>query len=155
MRKIATLLFIFLLLQSCQNFDQSPSSSLENNLGNLNGEWYWHNKKQQENWWLILCYDEKSKQGTYELWHKYDDWGSDKKNDLKKMDEGNFTLTEGFDMYRGRAYVGKKNSNGPNVFAITQIDNRYAVDWFLRLSTIEDEMFGEGMTKTSNSCDSE
>lgn len=128
------------------------SSSLKYNLSNLNGEWGYKNDKEDETWWLQICYNEDSKSGTYLLSQKYDSWGEGNNQKIKTVSEGPFTLVEGYDRYGDKAYIGKNTTNGNAVFAITQLENKYAVDWFLRISMIEDVMFGEHMSKLSNEC---
>ncbi len=128
------------------------SSSLKYNLSNLNGEWGYKNDKEDETWWLQICYNEDSKSGTYLLSQKYDSWGEGNNQKIKTVSEGPFTLVEGYDRYGDKAYIGKNTTNGNAVFAITQLENKYAVDWLLRISMIEDVMFGEHMSKLSNEC---
>ena len=128
------------------------SSSLKYNLSNLNGEWGYKNNKEDETWWLQICYNEDSKSGTYLLSQKYDSWGEGNNQKIKTVSEGPFTLVEGYDRYGDKAYIGKNTTNGNAVFAITQLENKYAVDWLLRISMIEDVMFGEHMSKLSNEC---
>ncbi len=128
------------------------SSSLKDNLSNLNGEWGYKNNKEDETWWLQICYNEDSKSGTYLLSQKYDSWGEGNNQNIKTVSEGPFTLVEGYDRYGDKAYIGKNTTNGNAVFAITQLENKYAVDWLLRISMIEDVMFGEHMSKLSNEC---
>ncbi len=128
------------------------TDNLQNNLGNLIGEWEYENKKEDETWWLQICYNEDAKNGTYVLRQKYDSWGENNDQKIKTVSEGPFTLIEGYDRFGDKAYIGKNNITGNAVFAITQIENRYAVDWLLRISIIEDVMFGKHMSKLSNEC---
>jgi hypothetical protein len=138
--------------ESFGNEDSYVTSSLKNNLSNLNGEWSWHDKKQDETYWLNICYNESSKSGTYKIQNKADDWGSSTNNELHTISAGNFILTEGQDRYGDKAYVAINTSNSSPVFAVTQLENRFASDWLLRISMIEDDMFGHSMTKLSNQC---
>lgn len=127
------------------------SSNLRNNLKNLNGQWYFHNDKEDESFWLQICFDDKSKVGTFNISQKYDNWGGKNTEKTKTLSEGQFNLIEGFDRYGDKAYVGQKKSGTP-VFLVTQIENNLSTNWLLRISTIEDQMFGAGMTKLSDDC---
>ncbi len=130
----------------------SVSNKLKNNLGNLNGQWVFHNDKQEENWQLEICYNDKSKSGTYVLSKYLDSWGGN--NDkVKIISKGPFELIEGHDIYGDKAYVGKNKNDKSSVFAITQIENSISGEWLLRIRIIEDEMFGKQMDKLSNNCD--
>jgi hypothetical protein len=131
---------------------ESVSSSLRNNLANLNGEWSYHNQKAEEMWWLQICYSDKTRKGTYLLSQKNDSWGANKNRQVRIISEGAFDLVEGYDRYGDKAYVGKNTETGNAVFAVTQLENRYATDWLLRISLIEDDMFGEYMRKVKNEC---
>lgn len=131
---------------------EKVSDSLKHNLSNLNGAWFYKSDKQDEKWWLQICYDETSKSGTYVLSRKEDSWGGNSEPKIQTVSEGSFNLIEGYDRYGDKAYVGQKTSTSTPVFVITQIENKYAADWLLRISEIEQEMFGEHMSKVSNEC---
>lgn len=131
-------------------FSNSISSTLENNLENLNGKWGYNNKKHQEFWFLDIHYDNITKSGSYVLTQKNDSWGDDKNSEKKTIDSGTFNLVEGYDRYGHKAYVGENPKSGISVFLITEVDNEYALDWMLRLCKIEQDMFGEKMLKYSN-----
>ncbi len=148
------LLLIYILFNistNQMNGKTSVNSSLQNNLANLTGEWGWHDKKQEDNFWLTICFNQNSNTGTYKIQNKLDDWGG-KKNTLNTISSGSFSLGEGHDRYGDKAYVATDISTSNPVFAVTQIENKYAIDWMLRLSMIEDDMFGYGMSKLSNNC---
>ena len=144
--------FLFNFIRNTTTVYSDVESTLKNNLSNLNGEWSWHDKKQDETYWLNICYNESSKSGTYKIQNKADDWGSNTNNQLHTISAGNFILSEGQDRYGDKAYVAKNTSNSNPVFVITQLENRFASDWLLRISVIEDDMFGQSMTKLSNEC---
>jgi hypothetical protein len=151
----SSLVFYIYVSSFSTNFSSNSnniSSSLKYNLSNLNGEWGYKNDKEDETWWLQICYNESAKNGTYVLSQKYDAWGEDKAPQLKTISQGQFTLIEGYDSYGDKAYIGRNITTGNSVFAITQIENKYAVDWLLRIPMIEDVMFGERMSKISNEC---
>jgi hypothetical protein len=149
---ILVLLYFFGRYNPLFSSSDKVTDNLQNNLGNLNGEWGYKNDKEDETWWLQICYNEDSKNGTYILSKKYDSWGENNDQKIKTVSEGPFTLIEGYDRYGDKAYVGKNSNTGNAVFAITQIENKYAVDWLLRISMIEDVMFGKHMSKLSNEC---
>lgn len=123
------------------------SSSLKNNLQNLNGLWGFYNEKEREHWSLQISYDLNTKKGNYVLSHKYDSWGENTKNEVKKVSEGSFVLVEGYDRYGDKAFVGRNTATNNPVFIITQLENNLADDWLLRISMIEDQMLGEHMIK--------
>ncbi|MCF8430171.1 MAG: hypothetical protein K9G64_08575 [Bacteroidia bacterium] len=145
------LLLIYILYNVSISGKSNINSSLQNNLANLTGEWGWHDKKQEDNFWLTICFNQNSNTGTYKIQNKLDDWGG-KKNTLNTISSGSFSLGEGHDRYGDKAYVATDISTSNPVFAVTQIENKYAIDWMLCLSMIEDDMFGYGMSKLSNNC---
>ena len=149
MKKFIVVAVCVAFLLSCET---ATYNTLKNNLGNLNGEWSYKNNKENETWWLRVCYNEETKSGTYVLSQKYDSWGDNTNSKVKTISEGPFRLIEGYDRYGDKAYVGENSTNGNSVFAITQIENEYADDWLLRISLIEDVMFSKGMIKVSNEC---
>lgn len=151
----SSIVFYIYISSFSPNFSSNSnniSSSLKYNLSNLNGEWGYKNNKEDETWWLQICYNGSAKNGTYVLSQKYDAWGEDKAPQLKTISQGQFTLIEGYDSYGDKAYIGRNITTGNSIFAITQIENKYAVDWLLRISMLEDVMFGERMSKISNEC---
>jgi hypothetical protein len=142
--------FISNKLDIISNFNNSISSSLQNNLENLNGKWEYSNKKQHEFWFLEISYDDITKSGNYVLNQQNEGWGVNKSSKMRTIDKGSFNLVEGFDRYGHKAYVGENPDTNNSIFLITEVDNKYAMDWMLRLRIIEEDMFGEKMNKTSN-----
>lgn len=147
---ILSIIIISNQFNSLTIFSNSISSTLENNLENLNGKWGYNNKKQHEFWFLDISYDNSTKSGRYVLTLQNDSWGGDKNSEKKTIDTGTFNLVEGYDRYGHKAYVGENPNSGSSVFLITEVDNKYAMDWMLRLRIIEEDMFGEKMDKISN-----
>ena len=125
---------------------------LKNNLSNLNGEWSWKNTKEGEFWWLRVCFNSETQNGTYQILQQYDNWGDNNKNKVETIDEGSFQLKEGYDLFGDKAYIGVNTLNGNTAFLITQLDNNLAIDWLLRIRLVEKEQFGERMHKVSNKC---
>jgi len=150
---IIILYFLFNIIRNTTTAYSDVESTLKNNLSNLNGEWWWDDKKQDESFWLKICFNESDNNGTYKILKKADNWGNKNNNPLHTLKSGSFKLTEGKDRYGDKAYVAIDISNSTPVFLITQLENNLARDWLLRISVIEDDMFGESMTKTSNKCD--
>jgi hypothetical protein len=149
---ILVILYFFGRYNSALN-PNKVSDNLKNNLGNLNGEWAFKNDKEDETWWLQICCTEDAKNGTYILSRKPDSWGENTDDQqTKTVSTGEFKLVEGYDIYGDKAYIGKNKTTGNAVFAITQIENELAADWMLRISIIEDVMFGKQMNKLSNQC---
>jgi hypothetical protein len=134
------------------NNNSTITDTLKDNLQNLNGQWGFKNEKDDEFWQLNICYNNDSKTGTYVLKQKYDSWGKSEEQKINTVSEGSFSLAEGFDRYGDKAYVGNNSVTGNQVFVITQLENKYASDWSLRITMIEQDMFGEHMTKLSNEC---
>jgi hypothetical protein len=139
-------------IDSTSNNEMELSNQLKDNLQNLNGEWAFKNDKEDENWWLQICFDSNKMQGTFILSQKYDSWGQNSNSKINIIDRGSFNLIEGYDMYKDKSYEGKNSSSGSTVFVITNLENPYSTDWHLRLRAIEDQMFGKYMTKVSNTC---
>ena len=137
-------------LNSTSVFNDSISSTLENNIENLNGKWEYNNKKQNEFWFLEISYDESTKSGSYVLSQQNEAWGVNKNSEMRTIDKGIFNLVEGYDRYGHKAYVGENPKTNSSVFLITEIENKYAMDWMLRLRIIEEDMFGEKMNKINN-----
>lgn len=135
-----TITFIFV---SCNT--NTVSSKLNwDDFSNLNGEWHWNDEKNDEDWRLDICYDEKEKTGTYKYSFKIQDWGDNTSNETHILSQGVFKLAQGYDRYGDNAYVGK-NLNGVDVFVITKYNH-------LKIVIIEDKMFGQGMIKVANEC---
>ncbi|SEJ75215.1 hypothetical protein SAMN05216327_11893 [Dyadobacter sp. SG02] len=128
-----------------------PSQELKDNLGNLDGTWAWESKKAESTYCLRICFDLNTKSGKYDLASLHEDWESEKSK-LSKIRSGKFELVNGYDKYGDKAYVGKDTESDKPMFVITLLDNPYASEWHLRLSMIEDEMFGHGMLKINNDC---
>jgi hypothetical protein len=147
---IIGIIFISNQLNSVTNFSNSISSTLKNNLENLNGKWEYNNKNQNEFWYLEISYDDATKTGSYVLSQQNESWGVNKNSEKKTIDTGKFNLLESYDRYGHKAYVGENPNTHSSVFLITEIDNKYAMDWMLRIRIIEEDMFGEKMYKTSN-----
>ena len=133
--------------------EKPASSKLVNNLENLNGTWAWHDKKNDDTWMMILCTSKDGLSGSYKIGHMYDKWGRTS-SEIEVIDQGNFKLIEDYDRYRDKAYVAIRQENNHRIFVITQIENKFASDWMLRLCTVEEEMFGEAMVKLDNDCSS-
>jgi hypothetical protein len=149
----STLILLYFFGRYNTMFDSNKiSDTLINNLTNLNGEWSYHNTKQNENWWLQICYNDETKKGTYVLSNKSDSWGENKNQDIKTINQGSFDLIEGYDGYGEKAYVGRDVTMQKPIFLITQLENNYGMDWLLKISLIESDMFGEKMTKIGNEC---
>lgn len=132
-------------------FDKDVKSELKNNLENLQGVWFWADNKNDEKWFISICLTNIEQSGYCVITKHKDTWGGEKE-DIMLVDESNFRLKEGYDIYGDKAYVGVSSQTGKTLFLVTQIENRYAVDWFLRISQIQDEQFGEGMIKIRNDC---
>jgi hypothetical protein len=145
---ILGIIFISNQLNSVTIFSNSISSTLKNNLENLNGKWKYYNKNQHEYWAIEISYDNTTKSGSYTLRQQYEAWGEDKNQETKTIDKGNFNLIEGYDRFGNKAYIGENPDTNSTVFLITELDN--TMDWMLRLRIIEPDMFGEKMYKTSN-----
>lgn len=147
---ILGIILIYSQLNSISIFNNSISSTLENNLENLNGQWGYYNKNQHESWFLEINYDDATKSGSYILSQQNDRWGEDKNSEMTTIDKGIFNLVEGYDRYGHKAYVGENPKTNSSVFLITEIENKYAMDWMLRIRIIEEDMFGEKMYKINN-----
>lgn len=145
-------IIVKLLYDNPDIFDNTPSQKLKDNLGNLDGTWAWESKKAESNYYLGVCFDLNTKSGKYDLATVREDWESEKSK-ISKIRKGKFKLVNGYDRYGDKAYVGKDIETDKAMFVITLLDNPYGNEWHLRLSMIEDEMFGHGMLKINNDCD--
>lgn len=85
---VLVLLYLFGRHNAILNSDK-VEDSLRNNLSNLNGEWWYKNDKDDETWWLQICYTPDSKNGTYVLSHKYDSWGKKRIKKVRLLVKGN------------------------------------------------------------------
>lgn len=137
---------------SCGNRSENDNSNLRNNLSYLNGKWSWRDKKNEETWWLTICLDSDNRKGSYNINMRQDDWASKTENKTESINSGNFIIEQGYDMYGDKAYVAKDSKNNHISFLITQLENKYATDWLLKIGDIQDQQFGEGMNKISNNC---
>jgi hypothetical protein len=150
---ISYIIISYTIASGISNFNQKekPNGSLSSGLANLNGEWHWHDKKQDESFWLLICTND-GKSGTYQLYDKQDQWAQNKKVEPYLRESGSFILEEGYDLYGDKAYVGINKETNQRAFVITQLENKYSSDWMLRIARIEDDMFAEQMDKLSNDC---